>query len=133
MQAVILTAIADACGHSTDYGRKREAAGIQRRAKLWFDDAGSDFRGVCELAGLHPDTVRKFALAFIASGKPFPRRARESRGDRNPLSVAAIAGRAGVSASAVRSVLRSDKGSPEMKERVRNALRELTEQASCAA
>jgi hypothetical protein len=135
LQAVILTAIADASGRAS--GRPTGDAGNKRRALAWFNDAGSDFREVCEGAGLHPDTVRKFALAFIASGEPFPsiRRTngRGGPGSINPLSQAAIAAHAGVSPAAVQGVLNYDRGSPAMKARVRQAMREITEQQALAA
>jgi hypothetical protein len=129
MQAVILNAIADACGQPTDTGKPAEIEVYQRRARMWIDDAGSDFRGICDLAGLDPKTVRKFALAHIESGKPFPRVNRVTRiAERNPLSTGAIAARAGVSPTAVGNVLRKDQGSRQMKERVRTAVREITQE-----
>lgn len=135
MQAVILTAIADACGQPTDSCSAAATEANHRRALSWITDAGSDFRSVCELAGLDPETVRKHALAFIESGQAFPRTRRDNRQARrrNPRSIAAIAARAGVSATATGNVLRHNKGSPELKDRVRAAIREIEAQQELAA
>lgn len=134
MQAIILTAIADACGQPTDTCSPAEREANRRRALLWIGDAGRDFQAVCMLAGFHPESVRKIALEFIESGKPFPRLNRGGGHTRlNPLSSAAVAAKAGVSPSAVRNVLGADKGSPELKSRVHSAIREITEHEALAA
>lgn len=134
MQAVILTAIADACG--TPNGRPANRVAADKRAALtWFEDAGPDFERVCDLAGLHPQTVRKFALAFIQSGKPFPRIPRQNHcgRNRNPVSPATIAARARVSVAAVRGVLKHDRGSSELKCLVRTTLQDLAQEQRMAA
>lgn len=139
MQAVILNAIADASGRGNGSRRPMQAAADRRIALRWFIDAGPDYQRICEFAGLHPETVRKYALAFIASGKPLPRMYRNAvhksapRTSPNPLSPTAIAIHAGVSVSAVRNVLKHNKGSAELKERVLESLRTLTEQHRLAA
>lgn len=134
MQAVILTAISDACDTRAN-GRRATLRDEHRRAALkWFTDADTDFEGVCELAGLHPHTVRKFALAYINSRQSFPRIHRQTFvRNHNPLCAASIAARAGVSPSAVQGVLKHDKGSEHMKDLVRRSLRELVEQQALAA
>lgn len=133
MQAVILNAIADACGRCGDGRRPAQVATDRRIAIRWFKEVGPDYRGVCELAGLHPETVSKFALAFIASGEPFPRINRSASRDRSPLSSAAIAAYTGVSVAAVRGVLKHDQGSHDMRERIRQSMRDLTDQQRLAA
>lgn len=134
MQAVILTAIADACGSAVQGRRDFIIEADKRDAIRWLSEAGHDFQRVCELAGLHHETVRKFSLAFIRSGDAFPRVHRQNASRRgNPLSPSAIAARAGISASAVRGVLKHDQGSAAIKEMVRRSLRAIAEERPSAA
>lgn len=73
MLAVLLTAILDAAGKNTGTTTPRTRSVARGTALGWIKDAGSDFRVVCELAGLDPMHVRRAALEFIESGKPIPR------------------------------------------------------------
>lgn len=127
MQAVILHALADAMGNNT-FGREAAQELDKERAFNWFDRAGADFQAVCELAGLSPSHVRRYALAFIATESEMPRLRRDAyKPTRNPLSINSIAAHAGVSPSATRAALKRKQGSPAMLQRVRRAHAELIE------
>lgn len=59
--AVVQQALTDATVPSTAKG----AANEQRKARDWFKRAGPDFRQVCTLAGLDPESVHDRALPLI--------------------------------------------------------------------
>ncbi len=69
MLATIVEAIRDALGNSaiTTPGTRDKA---RREALAWFREAGADFESVCHLAGLDPESTRRAALTYVASGKP---------------------------------------------------------------
>lgn len=134
MQAVILNAIGDATGRKSDNRRPNHVELDRRDAIRWFTEAGADFRDVCEIAGIHPDTVAMLALAFIESKEPMPRVMRQAGTfERDPMSDAAIAAHAGVSVSAVRGVLKYGIGSAAMKARVHATIEDLATTERLAA
>jgi hypothetical protein len=137
MLAVIANAVAEAIGKATDI-RLRDK--LRAEAFAWFWDAGPDFQDVCHLAGLDPAATRRAVLDFVASEKPMPRNnpaIRDPRRNRrtSPFGVplTTIADHAGVSPSSAAKVLKGvGNPNPEIKLRVRNALRELSSQAPTA-
>jgi hypothetical protein len=67
MLAIIIAAINDAlgCSPANDHvGERERERAIARR---WLEGSSRDFREVCYLAGLEPETVSRAALAFIAA------------------------------------------------------------------
>ena len=83
MLAVLNTAIMDAAGAYIGVARPNERDYARRRALLWLQDGGRDFRSICELAGFDPLDVQTRALEFIASGREIPKinRVSSSMGD----------------------------------------------------
>lgn len=134
MQAVILTAISDAIATKGDNRRPNRIEFDQEIALRWFTEAGPDFEQVCDWAGMHPHMVRRLVLEFVASNQAIPRINRNTGSRRrNPQSAASIAARAGVSASAVRHVIKHGKGSADMIAKVRTAIVELENEDRKAA
>lgn len=136
MQAVLIQAIRDAMGKASDQRIRDHKELNQQRALEWFEEAGASFRHVCELAGHDADSVRDSVLAFIASEKPFPSMPRAVQSltacQNDRLSIRSIAAHAGVSPSAVRSVLKYDKGSPKMRRLVAQTVRKLESEREAA-
>jgi hypothetical protein len=53
---------------------------IRAEAWRWFAQADADFQSMCECAGMHPDAVRKDALAYIMKAREtLPPNARRPR------------------------------------------------------
>lgn len=71
MMAVIIQAIADASGNKSTTGTPGQTIHAERTARNWFTNAGPDFQAVCWMAGLHPLSVQKAALAYIGTGQTF--------------------------------------------------------------
>ena len=64
--AVIIHTLYEASGRIV-YAEKGERERVRQAAVAWFDEAGTDFCEVCDLAGLVPEVVRKGALRLIES------------------------------------------------------------------
>jgi hypothetical protein len=75
---IILNAVLDAI-----YGScltHEDSEQIRAEAWRWFAQAGSDFRNICELAEMHPETVRANALSYIQEEREtLPTKARRPR------------------------------------------------------
>lgn len=65
--AVLELAIADALGRSSinrlDYKRDGEFFDPRIEAITWFQEAGDDYRQICDLAGVYPNALRERVLA----------------------------------------------------------------------
>ena len=65
--AVLELAIADSLGRSTynavDYRRDGGLYDPREEALVWFQEAGDDYRQICDLAGVDPDALRERVLA----------------------------------------------------------------------
>jgi hypothetical protein len=68
---IILNAVVDAI-YGASWTRADESNQIKSEAWRWFVNAGPDFEMICECAGLHPEIVRKSALAFIIKQREAP-------------------------------------------------------------
>lgn len=79
--AVIIHTLYEAAGRIA-YAEKGERERVRQAAIAWFDEAGADFREVCDLAGLAPEVVREGALRLIGS-LDLPRK-RDSRPSKDP-------------------------------------------------
>ena len=65
-RAVIIQAILDASHVAS--APPNEVLKIKRDARTFLFRGGKDFETVCDMAGFHPETVRKRAKAYIESG-----------------------------------------------------------------
>jgi hypothetical protein len=70
--AVILRAIADACGDAAAAPTPAGKLRAQREARTWFEEAGPSFRMWCGIAGMHPDDVRRRAVEVFGRTPMLP-------------------------------------------------------------
>lgn len=65
MVAIILAAIRDAIGMTSDAMGPSQKERERTKARQWFAEKGADFCIVCLSAGLNPDEVSEVAQAYI--------------------------------------------------------------------
>jgi hypothetical protein len=124
---VILNAVEEARGAERAGERGAKAAQTRAYAAAWFKEAGEDFQAVCSLAGLEPEKVRAGVLNYLDRVSSDPsliikqRRGPSVRKPKTAVSIADVAGYAGVSSTSVGRFLN---GSPKVGQTTRNKIQE---------
>ena len=72
--AVLDQALSDAYGTSAGRGVGGElSAVLKQHARAWFWGNGDDFKQVCDLAGIDPQTIRHKAIALMNGDTQYQR------------------------------------------------------------